>query len=184
MTELLSGKSHEQYSPLRLGAGLHQHTCGFHHRTDTGTAVNTSCRYIISIQMTTHDNILVRILAALDRRYHIVIFDWTQFKVIADIELQLKSATFLHHLLDDSKLVLIQFDVRNLWNIIEGGVRILYQSAVIERTQRNWSGLDETESSGLAHFPVIQASCLSVMCPDLFVLFKNLSVLFLDLAAK
>ena len=55
--------------------------------------------------------------------------------MVTDVEFQLEVATLLNHLFDDGELVLVQFDVRLLRQVVEG--HLVQHLAIVERTDRN-----------------------------------------------
>ena len=88
-------------------------------------------------------HILVRVLGAFDFTDHIIVFHRPHTEMVADIEFKEEGTAFLYHLLDGRILVLVQLDVADVRQIVEGESRVVHDCPVIERSERNCRRLDK-----------------------------------------
>ena len=107
--------------------------------------------------MRTHHNILIGLLRTLDRSDDVVVGHGTHREVVANIELQLNVATLLSELVDALELSLVELDIGNGGQRLEGNLTLVEHLAIVQSADGHCRGLDETQYASLDHLVIEQS---------------------------
>ena len=102
--------------------------------------------------MAAHNHVLIGEFCSGNHTNYSMVWDRSHAEMVANIELKEKALTFLGHLLNNGKLMLIELDIGHHRQVLESEIHVVF--SVVKRYNGICGRLYNAEDSCLNHFLV------------------------------